>query len=228
MVPDTFVKTRSLRIQPPPLKLVGRSEPCGELSDNEQVEADQAKPVSRDTDWTILMARVQNGDGAAYLRLLQEVTPYVRALARRQHRDLDDIEDAVQDVLLTIHAIRHTYDPARPFGPWLVAIANRRLVDRLRRQGRTRARETPLSAEHDYFADAATNFEESTDRNKLNDAVGHLPPRQQQAIRLLKLEEMSLKEAATASGMSVASLKVATHRALISLRRMLIKRSDES
>lgn len=216
------------RTQPPPLKLVGGWEHCAEVIDNEKLEADQANSVVPDADWTILMARGQNGDGAAYLRLLQEVTPYLRALARRQHRDTPDVEDAVQDVLLTVHAIRHTYDPARPFGPWLVAIANRRLVDRLRRQGRTRARETPLSAEHDHFADAATNFEESTDRNKLQDAVGHLPPRQQQAIRMLKLEEMSLKEAATASGMTVASLKVATHRALISLRRMLINRSDKA
>ncbi|MEO7244092.1 MAG: sigma-70 family RNA polymerase sigma factor [Rubrivivax sp.] len=227
-MPGTFAMTRASLILPPRLKLVGGRECCDEVIDNEQLEADQAISVVPDIDWTILMTRGQNGDGSAYLRLLQEVTPYLRALARRQHRNTADVEDAVQDVLLTVHAIRHTYDPARPFGPWLVAIANRRLVDRLRRQGRTRARETPLSDEHDHVADAATNFEESTDRNKLEDAVRHLPPRQQQAIRLLKLEEMSLKEAATASGMSVASLKLATHRALISLRRMLIERSGRA
>ncbi len=220
--------TRASRFQPPPLKLVGGRECCGGVIDNEQLQTDQAQSAVPDIDWTILMARAQTGDGAAYLRLLQEVTPYLRGLARRQHRDADDIEDAVQDVLLTVHAIRHTYDPARPFGPWLVAIANRRLVDRLRHQGRTRARETPLSAEHDHFADAATNFEENTDRHKLEDAVCNLPPRQQQAIRLLKLGEMSLKEAAAASDMSVASLKVATHRALISLRKLLIDRSDKA
>ena len=197
------------------------------MVDNEQVDAEQPESVVPDIDWTILMARGQNGDGAAYLRLLQEVTPYLRALAKRQHRDADDIEDAVQDVLLTVHAIRHTYDPSRPFGPWLVAIAHRRLVDRLRRQGRTSALETPLSAEHDRFAGAPTNFEESTDRNKLKEAVDHLPAQQQQAIRLLKLEEMSLKEAATASGMSIASLKVATHRAMISLRNMLTNESKK-
>jgi RNA polymerase sigma-70 factor (ECF subfamily) len=49
---------------------------------------------------------------------------------------------------------------------------------------------------------------------------------QRQAIRLLKLKEMSLKEAATASGMSIASLKVATHRALKSLRKLLADSSD--
>ncbi|MEO6031505.1 MAG: sigma-70 family RNA polymerase sigma factor [Burkholderiaceae bacterium] len=215
------------RVHPPPLKIVGAPEACDRAIDDEGLDADPAKSAVPDADWTILMARAQQGEGAAYLRLLQEVTPYLRVLAMRRHRDPRDIEDALQDVLLTVHAIRHTYDPARPFAPWLVAIANRRLVDRLRRQGRTRARETPLSAEHDHFAGAATNFEESTDRDKLQDAVGHLPPRQQQAIRLLKLEEMSLKEAANASGMSIASLKVATHRALISLRRMLIDRNDK-
>ncbi len=214
------------RIDPPPLKIVGGRERRGKVIDNSEMDVDQAKSMAPDVDWTILMARAQKGDSAAYLRLLQEVTPYLRALAARRHRDPGDIEDAVQDVLLTVHAIRHTYDPARPFGPWLLAIANRRLIDRLRRQGRTRARETPLTAEHDNFPQAAANFEEGMDRHKLEDAVGNLPPMQQQAIRLLKLEEMSLKQAATVSGVSIASLKVATHRALISLRRMLIDRSE--
>jgi len=53
--------------------------------------------------------------------------------------------------------------------------------------------------------------------------VEKLPAGQRQAIRLLKLEEKSLKEAAAISGMTVASLKVATHRALISLRKILRK-----
>src|SRR6266487_574362 len=164
------------------------------------------------------------GSGAAYYRLLHEIVPYLRALAARRHRDPNEVEDAVQDILLTIHSIRQTYDPARPFGPWLVTIANRRFVDRLRRQGRVRARETSLTTEHETFSEPRANLEESTDRHELEGAIGHLPPRQQQAIRLLKLKEMSLKEAAVASGMSITSLKVNTHRALKSLRRMLVDR----
>lgn len=58
-------------------------------------------PPNRDLDWAILMARAQDGDGAAYRRLLQEITPYLRSLAARRHRSADDIEDAVQDILLT-------------------------------------------------------------------------------------------------------------------------------
>jgi RNA polymerase sigma-70 factor (ECF subfamily) len=181
--------------------------------------------VTRDVEWSILMARAQEGDGAAYHRLLQEITPYLRSLAARRHRDRSDIEDSVQDVLLTIHSIRQTYDPTRPFAPWLVAIANRRFIDRLRRQGRTRNREIPLTAEHETFCEPAANLEERPDGRELEGMVNNLPPAQQNAVRLLKLKELSLKEAAAMSGMSITSLKVNTHRALKSLRKMLLDRS---
>jgi len=210
----------------PPLKLVARGGHCYRATSGSTHSADLARPVVRDVDWTILMARAQEGDGAAYRRLLEEVTPYLGSLAARRHRDANDVEDAVQDVLLTVHSIRHTYDPARPFGPWLVAIANRRFIDQVRRQGRVRARETPLTIEHETFSGPPANIEESADRHELEGAIDNLPPVQRQAIRLLKLKEMSLKEAATASGMSIASLKVATHRALASLRKMLTDRSE--
>jgi RNA polymerase sigma-70 factor (ECF subfamily) len=218
--------TQEPRSRVPPLKLVAGNAQR-ERSNGDAVRGvDQAEPAIPDVDWTILMARAQDGDAAAYLRLLEEITPYLRSLAARRHRDQYDIEDAVQDVLLTVHSIRHTYDPARPFGPWLVVIANRRFVDRLRRQGRVRTRETPLTAEHETFAEPQANLEERSDRHGLEGAIDNLPPVQRQAIRLLKLKEMSLKEAATASGMSIASLKVATHRALKNLRNMLTDRND--
>jgi RNA polymerase sigma-70 factor (ECF subfamily) len=168
------------------------------------------------------MARAQGGDREAYRRLLEEITPYLRSLAARRMPNRSDVEDAVQDTLLTIHAVRRTYDPARPFGPWLVAIANRRIVDALRRRGRTGARETPLDAEHETFAAPEANYHEAaSEARALREAVESLSPGQREAIKLLKLKEMSLKEAAAASGMTVAALKVATHRALKSLRKML-------
>ncbi len=194
-------------------------------SDSADGEAERAK--RRELDWTILMARAQDGDAAAYLRLLEEITPYLRFRTARYHRDPRDIEDTVQDILLTVHSVRQTYDPTRPFGPWLVGIANRRAFDRLRRQGRQRAHEFPLTSEHEAVAAAADNTETIADRHRLEGAIGDLPPAQQQAIKMLKLKEMSLKEAATASGMSITSLKVATHRALKSLRAMLAERSDK-
>lgn len=190
--------------------------------------APAAQP-DRTLDWSIYMARAQGGDREAYRRLLEEITPYLRSLAARRFQSRSDVEDAVQDALLTVHAVRHTYDPARPFGPWLVAIANRRIVDGLRRRGRAGSRETPLEAEHETFAAPQANYHEAaSDGRALRQAVECLPPGQREAIRLLKLKEMSLKEAAAASGMSVAALKVATHRALKNLRRLLGSRNGKT
>ncbi len=171
-------------------------------------------------DWSKLMARAQDGDRQAYRTLLEEIEPYVRSIATRCFRQAADIEDAVQDVLLTVHSIRNTYDPAGPFGPWLVAIANRRIIDRLRRQTRQKAREIELSVEHETFSEAPANLD-YTAEVALVDAIEKLPPDQREAIKMLKLSEMSLKEAATTSGRSIAALKVATHRAIKNLRQLL-------
>jgi RNA polymerase sigma-70 factor (ECF subfamily) len=173
-------------------------------------------------DWSQLMVRAQDGDRQAYRTLLEDLTPYLRSIAGRCFKQPSDVEDAVQDVLLTVHMVRHAYDPSRPFGPWLLAIANRRIIDRLRRETRKKAREIELSPQHETFAEHGTNLDEAiSDEASLNEAIERLPPDQRQAIKMLKLNEMSLKEAATASGRSISALKVATHRAVKSLRRML-------
>jgi RNA polymerase sigma-70 factor, ECF subfamily len=191
--------------------------------------AEDARRADGGRDWSKLMARAQDGDRSAYRALLEDLTPYIRSIAGRCFKEPSDVEDAVQDVLMTIHMVRHAYDPGRPFGPWLLAIANRRIIDRLRGQTRQKAREIALSAAHETFSDVAANFDQANfDEAALGEAIERLPPEQRQAIRMLKLNEMSLKEAAAASGRSIAALKVATHRAIKSLRRMLHDRSDRS
>ena len=205
------------RHSPAPLSIVSASTP-----DDSHKAADGA-------DWSKLMARSQDGDRVAYRALLEGVTPYIRSLAARCFKQPTDVEDAVQDVLLTIHMVRHAYDPSRPFGPWLAAIANRRIIDRLRRDTRRKAREVELSIDHETFADASANLHtEKPDEVALAQAIERLPPDQRQTIRMLKLNETSLKEAAAASGRSMPALKVATHRAIKSLRRMLKQHSDST
>lgn len=180
------------------------------------------KRTGGQSDWSMLMARAQDGDRDAYRSLLKEIEPYVRSIAGRCFNRPTDTEDVVQDVLLTVHAIRNTYDPKRPFGPWLVAIANRRIIDRLRQHTRQKTREIELSPEHETFAEVSANLDHTTSAElALVGAIGKLPPEQRQAIRMLKLNEMSLKEASKASGRSIAALKVATHRAIKNLRRLL-------
>ena len=172
-------------------------------------------------EWSALMARAQSGDAQAYRRLLTGITPYLRAIASRALRQSADVEDSVQDILLTIHAIRHTYDPSRPFKPWLAGIARHRLIDRLRTQGRRAMREIQIEFEHDDLAAPAVEAENAIDRDRLHASLAVLPERQREAVTLLKLQELSLAEAAGRTGQSVAALKVSTHRGLKALRRLL-------
>lgn len=177
----------------------------------------------RETDpqkWSALMVLAQDGDMDAYQSLLLGVTPYLRAIASRAHPNGSDVEDTVQDVLLTLHEVRQTYDPSRPFKPWLAGIARYRIADRLRILGRAVAREVPLDAEHESIA-ASAQSHDALDSRPVNAALRALPEGQRQAIMLLRLKERSLKEAAAESGMSIASLKVSVHRGIKALRRLL-------
>ena len=172
-----------------------------------------------------LMRSAQDGDGAAYLRLLTEVTPLLRRTIQQRRSFLQpaDIEDLVQDILVSLHTVRATYDPERPFLPWLMAIARNRLADAARLHVRRAANEVSVADYPETFSAEQTNKYDDVfgDPEALRKAIGLLPPGQRHAIELLKLREMSLKEASAASGMSVAALKVAVHRGMMTLRKVL-------
>jgi RNA polymerase sigma-70 factor (ECF subfamily) len=179
-----------------------------------------------DTRLGELMRAAQAGDAEAYLLLLQEIAPRVRQIVSRHRgsRAASDLEDLVQDVLLSVHAARASYDPNRPFLPWLSAIGRHRVADAARRFARHAAREVQVENLDVTFSKAPANTTagEPDDAGVLRQAVQALPVKQREAIELLKLQELSLKEAAATTGMSVGALKVATHRAMATLRRMLI------
>jgi len=172
-----------------------------------------------------LMQAAQSGDASAYAQLLEEIAPRIRRIVRAHWRFLgaEDVEDIVQDVLLSLHAVRGTYDPQRPFMPWLLAITRNRLADGARRYTRRESQEVHLEDWTVTFArnDANSTKETYGDLDALRHAIQALPEGQRTAIEMLKLREMSLKEAAAACGMSIGSLKVATHRAMTALRKML-------
>jgi RNA polymerase sigma-70 factor (ECF subfamily) len=171
------------------------------------------------------MAAAQAGDADSYRRLLEAILPRLRALVRSRlrHRRDQDAEDVVQDILLSIHAARATFDPRRPFLPWMNAIAGNRIVDAARRSGRIAAAEMLGEEPPETFADAATNNPDASfgDAEALRRAIAALPRRQRTAVESVKLREMSLKEATVATGMSEGALKVSVHRAIKALRAAL-------
>ena len=171
-----------------------------------------------------LMRSAQDGDGSAYAALLREITPWLRQMMRHQRPFLQpqDIEDLVQDVLLSLHAVRATYDPKRPFLPWLAAIARNRLADGARRYARRAASEVGAENLPVTFTDEETKMPMDAygDPEALRRAIESLPRRQRRAVELLKLRELTLKEARE-SGMTVGALKVAVHRGIQALRKAL-------
>jgi RNA polymerase sigma factor (sigma-70 family) len=190
------------------------------------------RPMKRQSDdhaLTTLMQAAQRGDAQAYVRLLKEITPRLRQIVRRQRCFVraEDIEDLVQDILLSLHAVRASYDPQRPFMPWLMAITRNRLVDGVRRYSRRAAHEVQLDNLAVTFAEEGANIDSDRyrDPEALRQAIEDLSPAQRAAIEMVKLREMSLKEAAAVSGTSIGALKVSVHRAIAALRKTLIKAS---
>jgi RNA polymerase sigma-70 factor (ECF subfamily) len=134
-----------------------------------------------------------------------------------------DVDDLVQDVLLSVHAARASYDPNRPFLPWLAAIARNRTADGARRYARRAAHEVPIDRPAETFPaeDANMSADGYADAEALAQAMTRLPHGQRQAIELMKLREMSLKEAAAATGTTIGALKVSVHRGISALRKAL-------
>ncbi|MBI2150045.1 MAG: sigma-70 family RNA polymerase sigma factor [Acidobacteria bacterium] len=183
--------------------------------------------LTADRRLAALMKAAQTGDADAYLQLMREIALRLRGFVFRNRSFLatEDIDDLVQDILLSVHAVRATYDSERPFMPWLFAIARNRLADHARRHARRAAREVNVENPDVTFRDQKANSIAATygDREALMAAIQNLPPAQRSAIEMLKLREMSLREAAVVSGMSIGALKIATHRAMIALRKMLVR-----
>jgi RNA polymerase sigma-70 factor (ECF subfamily) len=188
----------------------------------------QGGGIAEERSWGELLAAAQGGDAGAYRLFLTSIIPFVRALAGRRSGSAQLTDDIVQEVLLTVHRIRHTYEPGRPVKPWLAAIVIRRSIDALRRHGRVGAREVHNEPAYETFADPQANKEDAGDAaTTLARMTSTLSPGQKEAIELVKLKEMSLSEASAASGQSVASLKVNIHRAIKKLRLALDKGQPE-
>lgn len=187
-----------------------------------------AHPAAQeDPRFRALMVQAQAGDATAYASLLRDCLPLIRRIAQGRGIRPDLLDDVVQDTLLTIHRARHTYDPARPFTPWLRAIVQRRGIDVLRRTGRQGRRElhAPLvyEAHPDPAAGADHQAEARSRADRLATAVKLLPPGQREALEHLGLQERTLAETALATGRSTGALKVNLHRALKSLRTIMGK-----
>lgn len=165
-----------------------------------------------------LMVAGLAGDRAAHSALLRALLPVLRAFFRRRMGDDAHCEDLVQEVLIAVHEKRATYDPQRPFGGWLYAIARYKMIDHFRRY----RRECPLEGFEDILA-APETADSSDARHDVDGLLAGISPKQAAMIRATHLEGLSIAEAAERHSISASDVKISVHRGLKALAERIAK-----
>jgi len=158
-----------------------------------------------------------DGDAAGHACLLRTLVPMLRGFYRRRLRGAeDDVEDLVQETLISVHTKRESYDRDRPFTAWLYAIARYRLIDHYRR------RKVVVPIEDVEAILVAEGFEEATSaRMDVDTLLSTLSPKQARAIRHTHIDGLSVSEAAARAGIGESDVKVSVHRGLKTLAARL-------
>src|SRR6266516_2265833 len=171
-----------------------------------------------------LMTASLGGDEGAYRDVLGRLSRYLRgyykARLAQTARSAADVEDLVQETLLAVHVRRHTYDPDQPFTPWVYAIARYKLIDYLRRTHASVANVPIDDVQEIGTHDDQVASESSLDLNQL---LEQLKPKVRAAIRYVKLEGLSVTEAAARGGMSESAVKVNVHRGMKALSTLIAR-----
>jgi RNA polymerase sigma-70 factor (ECF subfamily) len=183
---------------------------------------------ANEPEFRALMLKGLEGDAVAHKALLKGLSAYLRAYFKGQliriGRGPADAEDLVQETLIAVHIHRHTYDRSQLLTPWVYAIARYKLVDYLRR-AKASVTDVPIEEAHELLADDGSSAVESgLDLKKL---MARLTPKTRQAIQFVKLDGLSVSEAAERSGMSQSAIKVSVHRGLRALS-LLVRQGSPS
>jgi RNA polymerase sigma factor (sigma-70 family) len=174
---------------------------------------------SNEADLRSLMHASLGGDAVAHRRLLSALVPVLHGYFARRTSNGPEVEDLVQDTLIAVHTRRASYDPARPFGPWLFAVARYKLIDNFRRRRAT----VPIEGLEDLLGDGGFEDEVSA-RMDIDGLLVQLPPKQAAAIRATRIEGLSIADVAARHAMSESDVKVSVHRGLKTLARILERR----
>lgn len=174
-----------------------------------------------------LMKEAQDGNSNAYRILLLEIKKMISSFVKNSFFRLgmggsNSWEDVVQEVLLAIHNKRATYNPDQYFLPWLYSIARYKVID-FARAKKTESKFIDLELDLVELDVAASENEESTANRDLQGLFDDLPQKQRQILELVKIQGLTIDEAATHTGYSHSDIKVTIHRAIKTLQKKLQK-----
>jgi len=167
-----------------------------------------------------LVARAAAGDRESFGALVIRYQESVRRVARAVTGNAEDGDDAAQDAFLSALDRLETYDPSRPFGPWLMRIASNAAIDLVRR--RTVRAALPLEP---YVASSGPGPADVTEaaeiRRELAAALAELPERQRAAVTLFDVEGYPHAEIASILGVPEGTVRSDVFHARRTLRKAL-------
>lgn len=173
-----------------------------------------------------LMRLAQSGNKKAYAALFCAITPLIKAFVAKRISNIDDVDDVVQDTLLSIHYAGHTYDTQRSFKVWMFTIARNRLNDYLRRIYKDRTF-TEISLDDITYEISAEDVTGGPKQSEyINRILDLLPEKQREIVSMMKIEGYTAEDTAKKMNMSVSAVKVAAHRAYKLLAIKLGKGAD--
>lgn len=158
------------------------------------------------------------GDEARYAEFLHRISALLRRVIGRK-LPASDVEDVLQEILISVHKARHTYDGQRPLLPWLFAIASFRVNDHLRKLYAGARRET---VDIDTLSETLADVTEPTAEAESIDALlQHVPERERRILTMMHAHGYTAKETGRQLGMNESAVKVAAHRAIKKIRETL-------
>lgn len=184
-----------------------------------------------------LMQLALAGDKLAYTEVLHETARFLRPFLTKRVRHASEVDDLLQEILLSIHKARHTYDGERPYKPWAFAIAKFRLLDYLRAHYADHLHSAiELSEVENYVSvsgdrplgnvtwgnvTAGDVTESPFTYESIREEIQLLPEKQATILQMMHQEGYTAKEVAAKIGMKESAVKVAAHRAYKVLRKRL-------
>lgn len=172
-----------------------------------------------------LMRKAQSGDSNSYRTLLLEIEKMISSFVKNSFFRLglggtDDWKDVVQEILLSIHSKRATYDPDCCFLPWLYSIARYKVIDHTRAVRRA-SKFMDLELDMVELDVVHPVVEEPTTNHDLQTLFDNLPQKQREILELVKIQGLTIAEVAIRTGLSHSDIKVTVHRAIKVLRKRL-------
>jgi RNA polymerase sigma-70 factor (ECF subfamily) len=183
----------------------------------------------RDTDTADLISRLRARDETAVAELAREYGPRVHQLALRYLKNVEDAEEATQDVLLKAYEKIADFRGDAALSSWLFRIAFNTAMSRLRHFRHVRSLEVDpqQSREHpSALADEALDRRQL--RQRLARAVRELPHIYRAPIILRDFQGLSTEEASSLLQLNDQTLKSRLHRGRLMLRHRLTARGSPS